>query len=88
MQTSSDQELQFPVKWNYKIITEKEYPDFLKGICRILKASGIEEQPLAGRESANGKYLTYKLTVTFNNRENMEELSEAIAHAPGVKFLL
>ncbi|MCF6174801.1 MAG: DUF493 domain-containing protein [Victivallaceae bacterium] len=88
MQQFDNQELQFPVKWNYKIIAEKEYPDFLKGICRILKTSGIEKQPLAGRESANGKYLTYKLIVTFNNREEMEELSEAIAHAPGVKFLL
>ena len=88
MQVDHNQELQFPVQWNYKIITEKKSSDVVQEICQILKKFDIEEQPVAGRESSSGKYLTYKLTVTFHNRENMEELSEAIAHAPGVKFLL
>jgi putative lipoic acid-binding regulatory protein len=88
MQPVNNQELQFPVQWNYKIITEKKSANVVNEICQILKKFGIEEQPVAGRESSSGKYLTYKLTVTFNSRENMEELSEAIAHAPGVKFLL
>ena len=88
MQSVNNQELQFPVEWNYKIITEKESTDFAQRISQILKKFDIEEQPVAGRESSNGKYLTYRLTVTFHGRENMEELSEAIAHAPGVKFLL
>ena len=88
MPTPHDQELQFPVNWNYKIITETQSQGFLQGISELLKQFGIKEQPVAGRQSSNGKYLTYKLTVTFNSREAMEKLSEAIAHAPGVKFLL
>ncbi len=88
MNEVNNQELQFPVTWHYKIITEKEFPDFLQGLDQLLNKFGINEQPTTGRESANGKYLTYKLTVIFQNREDMEALSEAIAAVPGVKFLL
>jgi putative lipoic acid-binding regulatory protein len=88
MQKLDDHELQFPVDWNYKIIAEKEFPDFLEGLTRVLNKFAIDDKPLSGPQSSNGKYISYRLTATFNNHEQMEQLSEAIAHVPGVKFLL
>lgn len=88
MQTLNEHELKFPVKWNYKIIVAKEFPRCLETLAKVLNEFAINEQPLAGLESAKGKYISYRLRVTFNSREQMAQLSNAIANVPGVKFLL
>lgn len=88
MNELSSHELNFPVKWHYKIITETNVPESKDEICKILSQHGIEQPIEAGNYSSNGKYLTYKVTVEFYNREDMDALSTAIAKIDGVKYLI
>jgi putative lipoic acid-binding regulatory protein len=83
-------ELKFPVEWHYKIITEKSASaSAAKGeIEKVLAENGITDKLEAGNESSAGKYFSYKISVTFHDREAMQRVSRELSAAPGVKFLL
>jgi putative lipoic acid-binding regulatory protein len=83
-----DQELKFPVKWHYKIITFASRSDSQNEIISILRSHGVDKIPTPGHSSKNGKYLTYNVTVTFYDKESMENLSSALSRAECVRFLL
>jgi putative lipoic acid-binding regulatory protein len=83
-----NQELKFPVTWHYKIITEKSMPTAKNEIEKVLAANGITDKLEAGNESSAGKYLSYKISVTFQDRETMQRVSCELSAAPGVKFLI
>ena len=83
-----NQELKFPVTWHYKIITEKSVPAAKSEIEKVLAGNGIAGRLEDGNESSAGKYFSYKISVTFNDRETMRRVSSELAAAPGVKFLI
>ena len=83
-----NQELKFPVTWHYKIITEKSVPDAKGEIEKVLTGNGITDKLETGNESSAGKYLSYKISVTFHDRENMQRISNELSAVKGVKFLI
>lgn len=83
-----NQELKFPVIWHYKIITEKAVPEALNGIQQVLTRNAITDTLEQGNESSAGKYLSYKISVTFHDRETMQRISSELAAVKGVKFLI
>ena len=83
-----NQELKFPVTWHYKIITEKSVPAAKDEIEKVLAGNGITDKLEAGNESSAGKYLTYKISVTFHDRETMQRVSNELSAVQGVKFLI
>ena len=83
-----NQELNFPVIWHYKIITEKAVPETKAEIEKVLAANGIADKLETGNESSAGKYLSYKISVTFNDRKTMQRISNELSAVPGVKFLI
>ncbi len=82
------QELKFPVTWHYKIITEKSVTEAKDAIKRVLAKNGIPGKLEAGNESSAGKYLSYKISVTFHDRETMQRISNELSAVQGVKFLI
>jgi putative lipoic acid-binding regulatory protein len=88
MQDLNLQQLIFPVKWHYKIITDANTENILDDINRILSEHGVTHQAQSGNFSSNRKYLTYKVTVEFFCREEMERLSLALRNISGVKYLI
>lgn len=83
-----NQELKFPVIWHYKIITEKTVCGVKAEIQKVLDRNSITDLLEAGNESSAGKYLSYKVSVTFNDRETMQRISNELAAVKGVKFLI
>ncbi|MHB9137863.1 MAG: HP0495 family protein [Victivallaceae bacterium] len=83
-----NQELKFPVVWHYKIITEKTFSGVKNEIQKVLDRNGIADLLEDGNESSAGKYLSYKFSVTFNDRETMRRISSELAAVKGVKFLI
>ena len=83
-----NQELKFPVTWHYKIITEKAVPEVKGEIEKVLAANGITDKLESGNESSAGKYLSYKISVTFHDRATMQRVSNELSVVPGVKFLI
>ena len=83
-----NQELNFPVIWHYKIITEKAVPETKAEIEKVLAANGIADKLETGNESSAGKYLSYKISVTFHDRKTMQRISNELSAVPGVKFLI
>ena len=75
-----NQELKFPVVWHYKIITEKTVSGVNAEIQKVLDRNGITDLLESGNESSAGKYLSYKVSVTFNDRETMQRISNELNH--------
>lgn len=83
------QKLNFPVDWNFRIITEKEsHPEIMDELRKVLAKFEVTNSLSIGRESKNGKYLTCQVKASFPNQEYMESLSTALAAIPGVKMVL
>lgn len=80
-------ELEFPLNWEYKIIACRT-DQALAGICSVIAAHGFEAEPRPGSVSRNGSYVTYRVSMRMNNREQLDALTRALAGCEGVKYLL
>jgi len=83
-----NQELKFPVQWHYKIIGDKADSALADEIVKVLRHNGFSEIPEAGSESSGGKYRSWRVSLTFNDRETMRSLGEQLEAVPGVRFIL
>lgn len=83
-----NEELRFPVDWNYRIICLKEETSAFDDIVKCLRLFGSDESPALGRESGNGKYQAFNVTITFNDLQSMRDLSARLGSLSCVKFLL
>ncbi len=83
-----NEEIRFPVDWNYRIICLKEATSAVDDIIKVLREHNCDETPAQGRDSSNGKYQAYNVTVTFQDLESMRALSSQLGALPCVKFLL
>lgn len=86
--SNEEQQLEFPVDWNYKIICLENDDKVLDRIVEALRHHGCDNTPTEGMKSKKGTYRTYKVTVTFNDLDSMRNLSNALGVIEGVKFLL
>ncbi|MBN2642997.1 MAG: DUF493 domain-containing protein [Victivallales bacterium] len=80
--------IEFPVQWHYKIICLKDDATAFDQICKTLRSQGYAETPEPGLESKQGKYQTYKVSITFYDLDTMRQLSELLGALPCVKFML
>jgi len=83
-----NEELKFPVQWHHKIICDKTVTTAYDDIVKILRSNGFNDNPEAGSESAGGKYVSWRVSLTFNDRETMHRVGEQLHAVPGVKFLI
>ena len=82
------EELQFPLDWNYRIITDAKCQEALDGIKKVLTSHGVEAVPVKGKISKNGSYQSYNVKVSFDSKDALRSLSSALGALPFVKFLL
>lgn len=80
-------QIEFPVVWHYKIITEADKP-VAEALQEVLNQHKITDKLTAGQVSKNGSYQTYKVSVEFHNKETMDLVSKSIGATAGVKFML
>ena len=80
-------QIEFPVLWHYKIITEADKP-VAEELQKVLDSHNITDKLTAGQLSKNGSYQTYKVSVTFHDKATMDLVSKNIGSVPGVKFML
>lgn len=80
-------EIKFPVDWHFKIIGLAS-ADLAEPLAAVLHSHGCPKQPVAGSLSSNGSYRTWNVSVIFNDRAHMEEMSLALSQVPGVKMVL
>jgi putative lipoic acid-binding regulatory protein len=83
-----NQEIQFPIDWSYRIITDAADESCYDAIVAVLKKHGIESKPEKNSKSSSGKYQAYKLPVVFESKEMMDTLSLELSAVEGVKFIL
>ena len=83
------QELKFPVEWHYKIIADKDNVVVLDEIIKVLRRNGFhDEMPEPGGESSGGKYLSWRVSLVFQDRETFHGLSAQLSALPGVKYVI
>ena len=86
-ETSLNAELEFPVVAHHSLIVEAARRD--DGFTQALFAGFRLVSPVSeGNASANGKYVSYKLSVHLADREEMMRLDAAIQNVPGIKMCL
>ncbi len=82
-------ELEYPVDWHFRIITENAaHPEVIQQLRKVLDDFKVSNPLTIGNESGQGKYVSYLVTVTFPDRKFMEDISVALAAVPGVKMVL
>ncbi len=81
------QALEFPLTWHGKIIAFAG--DCLIAEMRaILDAHNIDSQVSSGKKSRNGTYVTYNLSVLFEDRKTMDAVTKKLGEIPGVKMVM
>ncbi|QSH40203.1 DUF493 domain-containing protein [Lentisphaerota bacterium ZTH] len=83
-----EQEIEFPVDWNYRVVVDTANVKCLDKLCQVLRRNGFEAVPELKEKSKTGKYQSYRISVVFENRDIMEKLSKELSAVDGVKFLL
>jgi putative lipoic acid-binding regulatory protein len=88
MTTDEDlDKLEFPVIVHFKIIGEVS--DNLRAHLEIaLWELGISETLQPGRTSAGGKYITFNLSMTVFDRENLRNIDARLRAVEGVRMVL
>ena len=81
------QQIEFPVDWNFRIIAEAS-ADVSDALIAVLKSFGIQELPKTGNVSRNGKYQSYQVKVTFQDKATMDLMGVKFAEIPGVKTVI
>lgn len=79
-------EIEFPVKWNYKIIVNDVSAE--SELQKVLIDHGYNDSVSKGNASKTGKFQAYRVSVVFNDQESMDKLSEAFSSLDCVKFML
>ena len=82
-----NEKVKFPIQWHYKIITNGSL-ETLKKIENLLKNLLITETPQKSNTSKHGNYTSYTLSIMFQNKEDMEKVSDSLEKVEGIKFLL
>ncbi|UDQ97509.1 DUF493 domain-containing protein [Lentisphaerota bacterium WC36G] len=81
-------EIQFPIDWHYRIITDAKSDTVIDDIKKVLALHGVNQELKAGKESKNGNYQTFSVKVVFNSQDELRTLSDALNAIKDVKFLL
>ena len=81
-------EIQFPVEWQYRITALADADNVRDDLIRVLRMHGSDGMPEKANVSKTGKYISWKVDVTFHCRADMESLSRALGEVSGVKFVL
>ncbi len=83
-----NEELKFPVQWHYHIITLSSDSECKGRLQAVLNEFDPTVTLSLGKVSAEGKYQSFRATVEFDSKEQMETLSTQLNSVEGVKFLL
>ena len=82
-----DEKINFPVDCYFKIITEDiENMQFV--IEAVLQKMHVYTPIEPGNKSANGKYMTYNVTVMVQSQEKLNEIDAALRNIKGVRMVL
>ena len=79
-------EIEFPVEWHYKIIVNDA--SARAQLDSVLEQHGYTQKFTEGNVSKTGKFQAYRVSVTFHNKETMDNLSNAFGELSCVKFML
>ncbi|MCB9800224.1 MAG: DUF493 domain-containing protein [Candidatus Omnitrophica bacterium] len=87
MEEPFDQELQFPLVCNYRIIAEDlSGIDFV--IETVLMEMGIRVPVQKGNQSSQGRYLTFHADIEVDSKEMMTRIDGELRAINGVKMVL
>ncbi len=80
-------ELEFPVTCGCKVIG-LDRDNLAADIASALQGFGVAAKPIRGQGSRGGKYVTYEVTVTFQDLDSMRRIHHVLGQIPGVKMVL
>lgn len=81
------EELNFPLECHFKIISE-DIENMRFVIETVLRQLHVFVPVEPGNKSANGKYMTYNVTVMVQSQEKMNEIDAALRNIKGVRMVL
>jgi len=82
-----NEELKFPVEWKFRVIVESGN-DISDDLIKVMKSFGYNELPKAGNSSKGGKYQTWQVKATFQDKATMDLMAEQLRAIPGIKMVL
>ena len=82
-----NQEIEFPVDWQFRIICDSN-ADITDSLIAVLNEFGISELPKTANKSSGGKYLSYSVNATFHDKATMDFMSSKLSAIVGVKMVL
>jgi len=82
-----DEQLEFPLEWRGKIIAHDldSVPD---DVLKTLISFGKKTEVVRGSVSSKGKYVTYNVTLIFEDRVTMQQITHALSQLNGVRMVL
>lgn len=82
-----DEKIQFPVKWQFRIICDSQI-DVGDSLIAVLNKFGISDLPKTANKSSGGKYLSYSVDVLFHDKDTMDFMARELSAVNGVKMVL
>lgn len=86
-QHEGEGELQFPLVWHGRVIVH-DLDGVGRRIDEILQAHGFAESAERGRTSKNGRYVTFRVSLTIPDRDVFAAVTDSLEQLHGVKMVL
>ena len=89
MPAAGSPELEFPVKWTFRLIVESgRVREAAAEFERIFASFGLHPELAAGCDSATGRYRTLLAPVTIPSRRVFDELPTRLGAVGGVRMVI
>ena len=82
-----NEQLRFPLDCHFKVIAE-DIQNMAFVIETVLMELKVHSPVVKGNKSANGKYVTYNVTVMVQSQEKINTIDAALRNICGVKMVL
>lgn len=81
------EELEFPLEWQGKIIAH-DLDTVQDDVRKTLVSFGKKPDVTRGNASSKGRYVTYNLTLIFEDRTTMQQITHALSQVNGVRMVI
>ena len=83
----SGEEVEYPAEFHFRVVCDAK-ADVKADICSAAAAHMITGQLKESNNSSSGRFISYSISVLFEEREGMVRFDETVKAIPGVRMLL
>ena len=88
MDKNQKAEIQFPCKWEFRLIVMAETAEKSRALAAAVISSCAQAQVVAGESSGGGKYCALRVSCEVLSMDHARELAASLSKVDGVRFML